>query len=115
MFDGRFVHQNIVDSSPVKNEKLAGWIFHYLTGGIVALIYPVLYLSSKVSVPAGHLVDSLLFGLATSSLPWIILFPAFGWGFFGSRAPSGIRPLVATIILHTIYGLGLGIVLNIAL
>ena len=49
-----------VDSSPIKNEKSAGWIFHYLTGGSVALIYPVLYLASKVSVPEGHLIASLL-------------------------------------------------------
>jgi hypothetical protein len=113
IFDGRFTHQNIVDSTPIKNEKSAGWIFHYLTGGSVALIYPILYLASPVTVPEGHLIASLLFGLATSFLPWFILFPGFGWGFFGIRAPSGIRPLIATITFHTIYGLGLGIVLNI--
>jgi len=96
MFDGRFIHQNIVDSSPIKNEKSVGWIFHYLTGGSVALIYPVLYLASKVSVPEGHLVASLLFGLATSFLPWFILFPAFGWGFFGIRAPSRYFRVAAT-------------------
>jgi hypothetical protein len=98
----------------VKNELAAGWLFHYLTGGAVALTYPVLYLAFNVPAPENHLVPGLLWGLATTVLPWFILYPAFGWGFFGSKAPRGIRPLLSTTISHLLYGLGLGIVLNIA-
>jgi len=37
IFDASFVHKNIIDSSPVKHESSAGWIFHYLIGGSLAL------------------------------------------------------------------------------
>jgi DUF2938 family protein len=98
----------------VNNELAAGWIFHYLTGGSAALTYPVLYLVLNVPLPENHLFPSLLWGLATSVLPWFILYPAFGWGLFGTRAPKGTRPLLSTAISHSLYGLGLGTVLNIA-
>jgi hypothetical protein len=115
MFSGRFVHKNIIESSPFKNELSAGWIFHYLIGASVALTYPLFYFAFKVPVPANHLIPSLLWGLATTLLPWFTNFPAFGWGFFGIRAPRGTRPLIAPMISHVLYGLGLGMVLTIAL
>jgi hypothetical protein len=65
-------------------------------------------------MPESHLVPGLLWGLATVLFPWFILFPGFGWGFFGVRAPSNVRPLISPIVEHSLYGLGLGIVLNIA-
>ncbi|MFQ5931267.1 MAG: DUF2938 family protein, partial [Nitrospiraceae bacterium] len=68
----------------------------------------------NVPMPENHLFSSLVWGLATTLLPWFILFPAFGWGFFGVRAPSGTRPLISPTISHLLYGFGLGIVLNIA-
>ncbi len=113
MFRGHFVHTNIIESSPVKNELAAGWFFHYLTGGSVALTYPLFYLAFNVPLPANHLLSSLVWGLATTLLPWFILFPAFGWGFFGVRAPRGTRPLISPAVSHLLYGLGLGLVLNI--
>jgi hypothetical protein len=108
------VHRDIVKFSPLKYELPAGWITHYLTGGIVALTYPVFYLSFNVPMPADHLFPALLWGLATTLLPWFILYPAFGWGFLGIRAPGGTRPLIATTTSHVLYGLGLGIVLTIS-
>ena len=78
------------------------------------MTYPVFYLAFSVSLPGNHLLSSLVWGLATTLLPWVILFPAFGWGFFGVRAPKGRRPLILPTVSHLVYGLGLGIVLNIA-
>ena len=78
----------------------------------MALTYPFFFLAFNVTTPADHLVPGLIWGLATTVLPWFILYPAFGWGFFGIRAPKGTKPLVATTISHLLYGLGLGIVFN---
>ena len=115
MLSGHFVHKDIAKSSPLKYELSAGWITHYLTGGIVALTYPAFYLVFNVPMPADHLIPGLLWGLVTTLLPWFLLYPAFGWGFFGSKAPKGTRPLISTTTSHMLYGLGLGIVLNITL
>ena len=112
LLSGHFVHKNILESSPVKNEVTAGWIFHYALGAGVALTYPLFYLVLNVPMPGNHLVPGLLWGLATTVLPWFTNFPGFGWGFFGVRAPKGTRPLIAPAIAHACYGLGLGLVLT---
>jgi hypothetical protein len=92
---------------------VTGWFFHYLTGASVALTYPFFYLAFNAPLPETHLLSSIVWGLATTLLPWFILFPAFGWGFFGVRAPRCTRPLILPVISHMLYGFGLGVVLNI--
>ena len=114
MFRGRFLHEDIRRSTPVRNELLAGRIFHYSTGGSVALIYPAFYFSFNLPMPENHLIPSLVFGLATVALPWFLLFPAYGYGFLGARAPANSRPLIEPTIEHVLYGIGIGIVLNAA-
>jgi len=109
MPSGHFVHENILESSSVKNEVPVGWIFHYALGAVVALTYPLFYLAFSVPMPGNHLVPGLIWGLATAVLPWFTNFPGFGWGFFGVRAPKGMRPLMAPAIAHSCYGLGLGL------
>ena len=79
----------------------------------MALTYPLLYLAFKTALPENHMLPSLLWGLATTLLPWFILYPAYGWGLFGAGAPNGMRPLLSTTISHLLYGIGLGIALNI--
>ncbi len=113
IFDGHFVHKNIIDSSPVKYEASVGWIFHYLTGGSLALTYPLFYLALNRPMPQDHLISGVVWGLATTLLQWLILYPGYGWGLFGLRAPRNASPLIATPVAHMLYGLGLGIVLNI--
>ena len=114
LFGGRLAHENIIESSPVDNEASVGWIFHYVTGGSLALTYPLFFLALSRSMPQSHLVPGVVWGLATTLLPWLILYPGYGWGLFGLRAPRNASPLVATPIAHILYGLGLGIVLNLA-
>jgi hypothetical protein len=111
---GHLVHKNIAESSSIENEVSVGWAFHYFTGGTLALTYPLFYLTFKVPMPESHLIPGLIWGLATVLLPWFILFPGFGWGFFGARAPSNVRSFISPLVEHLFYGLGLGIVLNIA-
>ncbi len=112
LFSGHFVHENIIESNPVKNEVSAGWIFHYVLGAGVALTYPLFYLVLDLPMPGNHLLPGLVWGLATTVLPWFTNFPGFGWGVFGVRAPKGMRSLMAPAIGHACYGLGLGLVLT---
>ena len=79
----------------------------------MALLYPAYFLVLGVPLPEDHLISSLVFGLATVLLPWLILYPVFGYGFFGVRAPVNSRPLIAPTIEHMLYGLGIGMVFNI--
>jgi hypothetical protein len=65
-------------------------------------------------LPEDHLIAGLVFSLATVLLPWFVLYPGFGYGFFGVRAPLDSRPLIAPTIEHMIYGIGIGIVFNLS-
>jgi len=112
-FRGQFVHSNIIKAAPIKHEAAVGRITHYVLGGSLALTYPALYLISGASVPGNHLLPALVWGFATAILPWLIFYPAFGWGLFGIRAPQGTRPVLSPTVSHLVYGFGVGIVLNV--
>lgn len=109
---GVFTHQDIRQSSGVKNEARIGIIFHFIIGGgLVALAYPIFILVLGDEFFINHFIMSILFGLLTTVLPWFILMPGFGWGFFGVKGPTGTKPILAPLISHISYGLGLGITL----
>jgi hypothetical protein len=110
---GQFLHKNIIKAAAVKHESAVGGITHYLLGGTLAFTYPALYLISHTPLPDNHVLPGLLWGLATALLPWIIFYPAFGWGFFGVRAPQGTRAVLSPTVSHLVYGLGVGFVLSI--
>jgi hypothetical protein len=116
LLHGQFTHANIVDSKPFTHEVKAGWAFHFLVGGGgVALIYPLFFQATGLRLPNNYLLGGLLFGLATSLLPWFVLLPSFGWGVFGRRGPQGSNALLASTLSHIPYGLGVGAVIAVGL
>jgi hypothetical protein len=109
---GRLAHADIQASPPLPCEAGVGWAFHFLIGGGgVALFYPAALLATGAPLPDQPLLYGLIFGLATSVLPWFVLLPAFGWGWFGRRGPRGANALLASPLSHIPYGLGIGAVM----
>jgi len=109
---GQLAHANILESQPLPRETGMGWAFHFLVGGGgVALMYPAVLQCSGIALPSHYLLGGVLFGLATSLLPWFVLLPAFGWGWFGRRGPRGSNALLASTLSHIPYGLGVGAVI----
>ncbi len=109
---GRLAHADIQASPPLPREAGVGWAFHFLVGdGGVALIYPAVLLTMGTPSPDHPLTYGLMFGLATSVLPWFVLLPAFGWGWFGRRGPRSANALLASPFSHIPYGLGIGAVM----
>lgn len=109
---GRLVHTDIQRSPSSPHEARLGWVFHFLVGGGgVALIYPALMPLIGIPTPTHLILGGLLFGLLTSLLPWFVLLPAFGWGRFGRRGPTGADALLASPLSHIPYGLGVGTIM----
>ncbi|HQR69889.1 MAG TPA: DUF2938 family protein [Burkholderiaceae bacterium] len=109
---GRLAHANLLNAPPVPGEVGLGWAFHFLIGGGgVALIYPAALQIVGAAPPAHPILGGLLFGLATSLLPWFVLLPSFGWGWFGRRGPRGSNALLASPLSHIPYGIGVGAVM----
>jgi hypothetical protein len=114
MLHGRFVHADIAASPPINNEVKAGWYFHYLIGGgAVGLGYPFLFLIPQLHITSNHILAGIAYGIITLVLLWFVMLPAFGWGWFGSRAPGRSNTLLAGILTHLAYGLGIGIVMSV--
>lgn len=112
---GRFVHQNALECPPYKREAWVGWAFHlFVGGGGVALLYPLFFAISGLPRTDHGLSGGLVFGLATSLLPWFLLLPSFGWGVFGRRGPAGTNALLASPLSHIPYGIAVGVALSLA-
>jgi len=106
---GQWVHADIARSPARPGEVRMGWAFHFLIGGgAVALFYAVLLQATGWTLPAHRLWGGVAFGAVTSLLPWLLLLPAFGWGWFGRRGPRGSNALLASMASHLPYGLGVG-------
>lgn len=109
---GRLAHADVQASPSQPREAGLGWAFHFLVGGGgVALIYPAALVAMGLPSPDHPILGGLLFGLVTSALPWFVLLPAFGWGWFGRRGPRGANAMLASPLSHIPYGLGVGAVM----
>lgn len=105
---GKFRHQDIRTSRAYRHEIAAGWTFHFLIGGGgVALLLASLWQLGAIAAPLTAPLPYLLFGLATSVLPWFILLPSFGWGLWGRNGPAGSKALLASPLSHVPYGAGI--------
>ena len=109
---GQWAHADIARSPARPGEVRMGWAFHFLVGGGgVALLYAAFVHAAGFNLPTQHLWGGVMFGAATSLLPWLLLLPAFGWGWFGRRGPRGSNALLASTVSHIPYGLGVGVVM----
>lgn len=109
LLKGRLSHRDISETASVRGEEQIGMAFHFIIGGgVIALLYPWFIGVAGLETLSDHLVTGIVYGLATSVLPWFILMPALGWGWFGSKTPFESEPVIAPLLSHTAYGLGIG-------
>lgn len=105
MLQGQFQHAAIVAAPRVRHERLTGWVFHYLTGIVFAMLLVgfkgVEWLSHPTLVPA------LATGLISLMAPFFILQPAFGFGIAASKTAAPYVARRRSVITHLTFGLGL--------
>ena len=105
MLQGQFQHAAIVAAPRVRHERLTGWVFHYLTGIVFAMLLVgfkgVEWLSHPTLIPA------LATGLISVVAPFFILQPAFGLGIAASRTAAPRVARRRSLITHLTFGLGL--------
>jgi hypothetical protein len=87
----------------------------------LGLILPVHYaigtaLGALFGLVVGWLMGSpppwwlpILYGLVTTALPSLWMFPAMGYGLFGLRGPDEFRLLTTALVNHLLFGLGLAL------
>jgi len=103
---GQPFHEDIACSAPVKHELLLALPMHYAIGIVLATLY--VWATARLGWPRS-LGTALAFGLCTNALPWLLMFPAMGYGLFGAHGPQGTRLFVSSLVGHAFFALGLWI------
>lgn len=102
---GRFRHDPIAASPPVRGEGFLGWTAHYLIGIAFAAVMLAIWGLEWIRVPT--IGPALIVGIGSVAAPFLLMQPGMGAGIAASRTP---RPAVArlrSLVTHGIFGLGL--------
>jgi hypothetical protein len=102
---GRFFHDSIAATAPVRSERAIGWVFHYLIGVAFAALLPGIWGAERVRQPM--LLPALIVGMGTVAAPFFVMQPAMGAGFAASRTPRPMAARLQSLATHAIFGLGL--------
>lgn len=102
---GRFRHDPIGASPPVRGEDLIGWTAHYLIGIAFATILLAIWGLDWTCRPT--MGPALIVGIGSVAAPFLVMQPGMGAGIAASRTP---RPAVArlrSLVTHAVFGVGL--------
>ena len=102
---GQFLHSDIGRVPPINYEMAIALPMHYIVGITLALLY--LLLVSALRLSPRNLITVLAFALCTNVLPWLLMFPSMGYGWFGTHGPQGTRLFMSSLVTHSFYGIGL--------
>ena len=102
---GQLIVNDIGQLPAVHREVAIAVPLHYVIGITLALVY--LLVSSTLGLSPRSPLAALGFALCTNVFPWFMMFPAMGYGWFGSRGPTGTRLFLASLVTHCFYGVGL--------
>lgn len=105
MARGRLVHERIGSAEPIPGERPLGWLAHYAIG--VAFAFLLLAIVGPDWLLSPTLPPALGIGLGTIVAPWLVMQPAMGAGFAGSRTPDPRATRLRNLGTHTAYGIGL--------
>ena len=100
-------HADIARVPPVRHEVAIALPVHYAIGTTLAAAY--LWVAFRIGWPAQSLALALAFGLCTNVFPWLLMFPAMGYGLFGAHGPMGTRLFFSSLLSHAFFGLGIWI------
>src|SRR5881296_3742176 len=83
LLQGKFRHTKILQTPPLRGELLLGLAAHYLIGIVLTLMYVGLLV---VAHATPTVLNAILYGMATTILPWFVMFASQGMaGWDGMR------------------------------
>jgi hypothetical protein len=105
MTRGRFRHEKISASPPVRGERAIGWIAHYAIGIAFASILLAIFGLDWARHPT--IIPALIVGISSVAAPFLLMQPGMGAGIAASRTPDPSVARMRSILTHTVFGLGL--------
>jgi len=98
--------RDITGAPAIPGEVALGLATHYLTGMALTQVY---FASLERLGRTPGPVKATAFGLATSTLPLLIMFPSMGYGFAGRHSGDARRLSSMMLLGHTAFGAGIGL------
>jgi hypothetical protein len=102
---GRLFHDAIAKSTPIKGERLIGWVAHYLIGIAFAAALLIGWGPEWAREPT--LIPALIVGMGSVAAPFLLMQPGMGLGIAARRAPNPAAARLRSLTTHAIFGLGL--------
>ena len=102
---GRFRHDPISASAPVRHERAIGWTAHYLIGIAFASVLLAIFGLDWARHPA--IGPALLVGIGSVAAPFLIMQPGMGFGIAASRMPNPATARERSLVTHGVFGVGL--------
>jgi len=102
---GRFRHDPIAATPPVRGERVIGWIAHYITGIVFAAI--LLAFAGVEWVRNPTIVPALIVGFGSVAAPFLLMQPGMGAGIAASRTPRPCAVRFQNLVTHGVFGVGL--------
>lgn len=88
---GKLLHRDIGQAAPINHEMAIAVAVHYAIGLTLALTY--LLASAGLSLNLRDPITAFGFAFCTNIFPWLFMFPAMRYGWFGLHGPAGTRLL----------------------
>jgi len=103
---GRWRRGDITSEPGQRGELALGLLTHYTTGVILTEAFLLLPRrgNRRPSFPGGT-----AFGIATSALPLLVMFPSMGYGWLGLRTGDAARLNRIMLLGHIAFGVGIGL------
>lgn len=105
MREGRFRHQMIMQSPRQQFERPVGWVLHYLIG--IAFVALMLGVTGPGWAERPTIWAPMITGLLSVAAPFLIMQPAFGFGFAASRTPMPWTARRRSLVAHLSFGIGI--------
>lgn len=105
MGKGRFRHNPVSASVPIRGEGLIGWLVHYAVGIAFAAVLLVAWGLDWVSQPT--IGPALIVGVGSLAAPFFVMQPAMGAGIASRKAPNPAAARRRSLINHLLFGIGL--------
>ncbi len=104
---GKFRHADIAKSAAVRGERPLTPLVHYAIGISLAAFYLAALGWLGLGGPAWW--TAIGYGIGTSLLPYLLMFPSMGYGLFGLKGQPRYFLLRQSLLNHFIFGVGLWI------
>lgn len=105
VFRGKWFHDGMAKSPPIRRELAIGWLAHYGIGIGFAILHIAVFGADWMTNPT--FVPAIATGIATVIAPLFIMQPAMGSGIVSSKTAAPLRNCLKSLTNHSVFGCGI--------